>query len=191
MTRRAAGVALVLAAGLAAACGLPVDKSPTALSRSGVPFGLLTPSTSTSTTGPAQVEVSVQIFLLAPNGHLAAVSRDVPFPAPLSTILGALVDGPTNTEAAAGLQNVIPPQTVVLGAAVTGQLATVNLGGTFGQLVGQSQIEAVAEIVFTATALPGVTQVTFQLNGEPIAVPAANGVQLASTNRSQYAPLAP
>jgi sporulation and spore germination protein len=180
---------------LLAACGIPVDRGPVSLSKRDVPFGLLDPSTSTpsttSTTGPSPVEVTVQVFLLSPDGHLVAVSRDVAFPAPMTAVLGALVDGPTDAEAANGLQSAVPAQTVVQSTTVTNGLATVNLSGTFGQLVGQTQIEAVAQIVFTATALAGVTQVAFQLDGTPVAVPAANGADVATSSRSQYAPLAP
>jgi len=182
--------ALALVAG---ACGVPIDHDPTPLARSGVPFGLLTPSTSSPPTSTAvsPVEVTVQIFLLSPNGHLVAAARDVPFPAPLTTVLGALVDGPTNAEAASGLQSAIPAQTVVLSASVGAGVATVDLGGTFGQLVGQTQIDAVAQIVFTATALPGVGAVAFQLQGQPVAVPTANGADVPVANRTQFATLAP
>jgi hypothetical protein len=184
----------VLLAALGSGCGVPVDNGPTVLSKRDVPFGLLAPSAaSTTTTGPAPapVAVTVQIYLLTPAGKLTAVSRDVPVPAPLSAILGALVDGPTNSEATAGLQSTIPAQTDVLGATVSGGVATVDLGGTFGQLVGQAQIEAVAQIVFTATAVAGVTGVSFELAGQPVSVPTATGVDVPTANRAQFAPMAP
>jgi len=194
--RRRAGalaVAVVAVAVVTAGCGVPVDRGPTALSRSGVPFGLLNPSPANTTTSvsPAPVEVSVQLFMLGPTGHLVPVQRDVPFPAPLTTVLGALVDGPTNAEAAAGLQSAVPQQTVVLSASVAGGVATVDLGGPFGQLVGQAQIDAVAQVVFTAAALPGVTGVVFELNGQPVSVPTATGADVPEANPSQFAPMAP
>ena len=185
-----AGAALALLAG----CGVPIDTGPKALARSGVPFGLLRPSSPTTTTTVAAtppVTVSVAIYLLAANGKLSAVAREVPVPAPLITILGALVDGPTNAEATAGLQSAVPPQTQVLAASAAGGVATVDLGGTFAQLVGPSEIEAVAQIVFTATALPGVTGVTFELNGQQVAVPTATGAEVPIANRAQFAPFAP
>jgi spore germination protein GerM len=135
--------------------------------------------------------VSVVIYLLAPNGTLSAVAREVPVPAPLVTILTALVDGPTNAEATAGLQSAVPPQTQVIAASVTAGVATVDLGGTFAQLVGPPEIEAVAQIVYTATALPGVTGVTFELNGQQVAVPTATGAEVPLANRAQFAPFAP
>jgi spore germination protein GerM len=107
-------------------------------------------------------------------------------------VLGVLVRGPTNIEAAEGLSSAVPAQTTVLGAVIgSGGVATVDLGGTFGQLVGQAQIQAVAQIVFTATTLPGVTSVTFELAGQAVDVPVASGAQVPSANRAQFAPLAP
>ncbi len=177
-----------------AGCGVPVDKQPSALSRHGIPFGLLDPTSSTSsptaTTSP--IEVPVEIFLIDPTDHLVAVGRDVPVHAPdLFTVLGALVAGPTDAESAAGLQTALPAQTTVISASIAGGVATVNLGGTFGQLVGPPQIQAVAQFVFTASSLPGVTGVTFQLSGQPVEVPVASGVDVPVANTSQFATLAP
>jgi hypothetical protein len=179
-----------------AGCGVPVDKQPTALSRSGIPFNLLGVSapTTTSTTAPSPIEVPVRIFLVGPTGHLAPVARDVPVSAPdLATVLSALLVGPTDAEATDGLQSALPAQTTVLGATIApgGGVATVNLGGPFGQLVGPPQIEAVAQVVFTASALPGVTGVAFQLAGQPVDVPVASGAQVPIASPSQFAPLAP
>jgi hypothetical protein len=188
-----ATVVLVICLALAG-CGVPVDRVPSALPRKGIPFGLLRPSapSTTTTSTPTPVE-SVSIFLVTSSGRLVAVTRTVAAAQEsLATVLEALVRGPTNTEAAAGLESAVPAQTAVLGAVIgTEADATVDLGGTFGQLVGQAQIQAVAQIVFTATSLPGVTNVTFELSGQPVNVPVASGASVPVANRSQFAPLAP
>ncbi|MGD0379342.1 MAG: GerMN domain-containing protein [Acidimicrobiales bacterium] len=186
-------VACGVLAGLAG-CGVPVDREPAALSRHGIPFNLLAPTQSTTTppTTPSPIEVPVQIFLLGPTGHLVSVSRDVSVSPPdLATVLRALLAGPTDTESAAGLQSALTTQTTVLGANIAGGTATVNLGGTFGQLVGPPQIQAVAQVVFTASALPGVTGVTFELSGQPVEVPVASGAQVPLATTAQFAALAP
>jgi len=193
---RVAGTGTVLVAVIAlAGCGVPVDRAPSALSRNAVPFGLLRPSrpSTTSTSVSSPVEAPVSIFLVTSSGHLVAVARDVPATQEsLAAVLGVLVRGPTNIEAAEGLSSAVPAQTTVLGAVIgSGGVATVDLGGTFGQLVGQAQIQAVAQIVFTATTLPGVTSVTFELAGQAVDVPVASGAQVPSANRAQFAPLAP
>lgn len=192
----AAAVTMTLAAVLGG-CGVPVDGGPTALARSAVPFALLSPApeSRTSTTLASPLEVPITIFLVGSSEHLVAVARAVPASQEsLTTVLSALVDGPTQAEAAAGLQSAIPPQTTVLGSSITtAGLATVNMAGSFGQLVGPAQIEAVAQIVFTATSLSGVnvTGVSFELGGQPIEVPVASGAQVPVANQSQFASLAP
>jgi spore germination protein GerM len=194
--RRSALISLAAAAlvlGLAA-CGVPVDKQPAALNPNGVPFDLLAPtqSTTTVTTAPSPIEVPVRIFLIGPSGHLVAVTRTVSVSPPdLATVLRALVAGPTEVESTAGLQSAVTAQTTVLGANIAGGVATVNLGGAFGQLVGPPEIQAVAQVVFTASALPGVTGVTFQLAGQSVEVPVASGALVPVANTTQFAALAP
>jgi Sporulation and spore germination len=206
-TRRASarrcGVALgVLAVAVAvlAGCGVPVDDGPTALARAGVPFNLLapsTPSTSAPTVPPSPSQTVVQVFLLGVAGHLVPVSRSVAgaqgTQAELTAALEALVAGPTLAETVQeGLQSAIPPQTTLVGVTIGPQgLVTVDLGGTFAQLVGLDQIEAVAQVVFTAIEFSGVTALTFQLSGQPIAVPTETGEQVRVVNESQYTSLAP
>jgi len=187
-----AALAAAVALGLTG-CGVPIDKQPAALSRHGIPFGLLNPTSATSsptaTTSP--IEVPVQVFLIDPTDHLVAVGRDVSVrPPDLQSVLGALVAGPTATESGAGLQTALA-QTTVIDASIAGGIATVNLGGTFGQLVGPPQIQAVAQVVFTASSLPGITGVTFELSGSPVEVPVASGVEVPIANTSQFAILAP
>jgi len=181
-----------------AGCGVPVDSTPSALPRKDVPFGLLQQSapTTTTTSTPSPVDLEpVSIYLIAPSGHLTKVTREVPG-APeeqLFAALEALVQGPTNTEAQGErLESAVPAQTTVLGVAIgpTG-VATVDLGGTFKQLVGQANIQAVAQIVYTAAAQPGVTGVTFELSGQAVDVPTASGAQVPVANPTQYAPIAP
>ncbi len=194
---RAGSVAVIAVCGVVlglSSCGVPVDKQPAALSRHGIPFNLLAPTQSTTTTStvPSPVEVPVQIYLIGSNGHLSAVSRNVSVSPPdLATVLRALVAGPTDIESAAGLQSAVTTQTTVLGANIAGGTATVNLGGTFGQIVGPQEIEAVAQVVFTASALPGVTGVTFQLEGQAVEVPVPSGALVPVATTAQFAALAP
>jgi hypothetical protein len=190
-----AGVVVAVAVLALTGCGIPVDKAPAALPRKGIPFGLLQPSPRSTTTSsvPSPIETPVQIFLIAPSGHLVGVIRQVPSAQEsLAGVLDVLVQGPTNAEAAAGLASAVPGRTVILGAVIgTDDVATVNLNATFAQLVGQAQIEAVAQIVFTAAALPGVSGVTFELAGKAVNVPVASGVQVPVADPAQFAPLAP
>ncbi len=186
-----AGVLAVLVLSVAG-CGVPVDSAPTVLPKSSVPFGLLAQSApSSSPPSPAPRTVSTQIFLISSSGQLVAVTRDIAFPASLTAILEALVAGPTNAEAASGLESAVPTQTQVLSTTVSGAMATVDLSGTFTQLVGQPQIDAVAQIVFTTTVVPGLTEVAFELDGKQVAVPTASGADVPIATRSEFAGMAP
>ena len=69
---------------------------------------------------------------------------------------------------------------------------TVNFTTNPIQVVGPDQTLAIAQVVFTATQQPGVTGVTFQIAGQPIEVPTANGVQVPGpVDRTSYVPQAP
>jgi hypothetical protein len=198
MPRRGWLVVLALPAlSILAGCGVPIDRAPAVLPKADIPFHLLAPSSPppTAAASLSPSEAPVQIFLISSTGHLVPVQRELPSSQDsLASVLELLTRGPTTAEAAVGLLSAIPPQTTVLGASVgTGGSATVDVGGTFGQLVGAAQIQAVAQIVFTVTTLPGanITGVTFQLAGQPIEVPSGSGAQVPVVNESEFASLAP
>jgi spore germination protein GerM len=59
-------------------------------------------------------------------------------------------------------------------------------------LGGTEQLIALAEIVYTATARPGVGQVSFTLEGEPIEIPRGDGSLTSdAVTRGDYRELAP
>lgn len=192
----AAGIAGAIALSLSS-CGIPVGDEPAAIARQNVPFGLLRPATSTpasSSTAPFPPNDHViQIFLVNPAGDLVAVDRLVPEPVDLTTILQALIDGPTSSESAAGLEDQVPAQTRVLTpGTVAGAVATVDLSAAFGQLAGQAQIEAIAQVVFTVTAdVPGVSEVAFEVNGQQTSVPEPDGALVNDATRADYHSLLP
>jgi len=174
------------------ACGIPTSGGPTAIAKANVPLHLLNPTTpsTVAATIPPAVAVPEVIYLVAPTQHVVAATRDVQFPANLSEILGALLDGPTATESSAGLQSFLT--TTKVSATVTGGIATVNFTTNPVQVVGPNQTLAIAQIVFTATAQPGVTGVVFQIAGQPIDVPTANGAQVPGpVDATAYQSVAP
>jgi spore germination protein GerM len=193
--RRPAVLALlVVATVVTAACGIPIGRSPTPIAKAGVPFHLLDPVTPTTATTDLPPEELVQetIYLVAQSQHVVGVSRYVRFPASLTQVLGALLEGPTSTESTTGLQSFLPPHTTVT-ATVTGDIATVNFTSNPITLVGADLTLAIAQVVFTATQPPsGVKGVVFEIAGLPITVPAGNGTQVSGpVSRSTYAPQAP
>ncbi len=199
--RAGAAIAAALVGGLAlAACGVPIGDQPSPIAHGAVPFDLLDPSATSGTPGspttttpfPTQ-RLTLQIYLVGPASRLVAVDRVVPSPSDLVSILQALIAGPNSTEAAAGLQGQIPSQTKVLsGTQVLNGIATVDLSAAFGQLAGQAQILAIAQIVFTVTGdLSGVTGVAFEIAGQPASIPQPDGALVNVATRAQFAALAP
>ena len=97
-------VVAAVALGLAA-CGIPTAASPTPIAKSRRPLPPAQPAhhdDDRRPESPPAVGVPEQIFLVAPDGHLVAATREVAVPASLTQVVGALLAGPTATESAAG-----------------------------------------------------------------------------------------
>ncbi len=84
------------------------------------------------------------------------------------TIIDQLVTRPPVTDE---LKSKIPTGTTVLKAEKHDTTLDVDLSEQFKSIEGPGQRVAVAQIVFTATAIPGVSSVRFSINGSPTAVP--------------------
>ncbi|MDA8147404.1 MAG: GerMN domain-containing protein [Actinomycetota bacterium] len=180
--------ALVLASTCLAACGI-ADTAPAPISRRSVPFQLLDPTPpTTTTTVPPAVAVPEVIYLVGPNQLLVPERRDLPLPASYDQILAALFDGPTAAEAAVGIQSFVTGSISGDTVTVAGGIATVDFRTDPIQVVGQDQILAIAQIVYTLTAQPGISGVLFQIAGQATQVPTAAGVQISGpVTRATYA----
>jgi hypothetical protein len=164
---------LVLAALLAVGCGIPEDRHPTVL-----PGGVITPglgSTTTTGTTPSRPEPAMEatVFLVRAE-HVAPVVRRTTR-ADLQTVLDLLVTGPTEAELGAGMRTAISPQNQLHSVAVNGTTAVIDVTSAFVEVAGQEQILALAQVVLTATTVPGITEVRFALEGQPVDVPRADG----------------
>ena len=72
------------------------------------------------------------------------------------------------------------------------QPATVDFTSNPIQVVGASQTLAIAQVVFTATAQPGVNSVVFEIAGQLLDVPIASGATVSGpVDRTFYQPQAP
>jgi spore germination protein GerM len=189
-----AGLLTLVALGTSA-CGIPTNGTPTAIAKTDVPFHLLSPVTSTTLRPVVRpvVTVPATIFLVAHAQHVFPVSRNVPVPATLSQILGALLEGPTADESDFGLQSFLSGSTTQVRATVSGGIATVDFfSANPVQVVGPDQTLAIAQVVFTATEQPGVTGVVFKIDNRAIDVPTASGAEVPGpVKRSSYQPQAP
>jgi len=189
---------LVALGSLAAGCGIPTAAAPRPIAKSAIPFQLLSPTSpagaTTTTTPPASFTVPVSIYLVGPTQqNLVSTQRLVAPPAPLDTVLDALLAGPTVAESALGISTAFPSSVRVLSATVANGVATVNFNAAFGNISGQSAVLAVAQVVFTVTSeLTPETGVLFEIEGTPTTVPDASGAQVAGpVHVLQYLTLAP
>jgi Sporulation and spore germination len=177
---------LVVAGGLAG-CGVSAQSSPHEIDKADVPFGL-TERANTPTTLPSDAPYSYTIFLVS-NDQLRAVSRGSRTePTPISR-LDALTDGPTPTEADAGLSTLVGPDVTVERVHISDQgVATVELSGEGAtQSAGNDRALAIAQLVYTATAIPGVERVRFEVAGKPTEVPRGDGTLTSrAVSRADY-----
>lgn len=137
-------------------------------------------ATGAPTTG-ASITVRIYLFSgrLADSGGLVAAGRTVPLrPEPVgssteSAALEALLAGPSDAELAAtpALFTVMPEGTRLLGLELgTGGVATVDLSSEF-ESAGSANAEGrLAQVVYTLTQFPTITDVHFKIDGQPVTV---------------------
>ncbi len=194
--RRSLAALLAVAALTLAACGVPISSSPSALPKSQVPNGLLSPVVppSSTTTQPAGLSESIYLVNLA-TSKIEAANRNVPNPATLAAVLDALLGGPSAQEANQGYGTSIPANTVLLSVVMGPSNITLDFSLGFGTIFGQQQQTlAAAQIVQTVGVyLAAENQskgVLFQIEGTPTSVPIASGVVTsAPVTPAMYAPL--
>lgn len=180
---------LAFVAVLVAACGVPADSEPRALDPDSVPFGLLQPTSSTSsTTVPLEATEVATVYLVGEGNLLVPVERRVPSPANAATLVRVLLDGPTETELRRGLSTAITQTTEL--RSVDGPrsgLLTIDLTEDLLDITGSRQIQALAQLVHTCTDLPAVDEVLFEFEGQRRDVPAGNGrLTSAPLSRRDY-----
>lgn len=186
-----APLVLVLAL-LGGGCGVRSDPTPRTMSADDVPYGLLeaAPPTTLPPRTPSVPTAAVNVYLV--NGdRMFAVARQVNAPPSVAKALTALLFGPQEDEAVAGVRSAISPTAAVQARAVDPATYLVDLSPEFAQGSVSEQVLGLAQIVWTATDIPGVTGVRFTLNGAPIQVPTPVGSTGDPVGRDAFAELAP
>jgi hypothetical protein len=158
---------------------------------------LLASDVTTTTLVPVQPTV-VTVFLTAPAYRpsdpptLVPVARVVEAPGSLDKVLAVLVAGPNKDEVRQGFRSSVRPSAKLMLTGVTDGTATVDIPLDFAGSLVTEQIAALAQIVYSATALTSVTAVRFTSNGRAIPVSIGDGSQVAvPVTRITYAALAP
>jgi len=181
---------LVLAA--AGGCGVRNDGAPRALADKAIPYGLLeeAPATTVRPARPSVPTATVNVYFVS-GAHVIPVRREVNAPGSVPKALTALLFGPTEDESARGIRSAINPAAATQARAIDSATYLVDLSVEFAQGSTSEQALSVAQIVFTATDLPGVSGVRFSLNGVPIQVPTPSGASGDPVGRDAFADLAP
>jgi spore germination protein GerM len=168
---------------VAAGCAIPTQNAPSVIASSKVPSNLMDPHPpTTSTTQPnAAATVPVKVYFVNASDQFVPATRVVPPPAPLIAVVRALLGGVTRAETAQSITTAIPSDVSVLDVTTEpGNVVTVNLNGAFGEITGSDSALAVGQIVWTVTNEVGLTTgVVFEIEGQRISVPIANGSLVA------------
>ena len=174
MTRRGPILLALLGLLALAACGVPADSSPRAIPAEDVPFDLLEPGETVPATTTIPVAATATVFLLS-GERLVGVDRSSPAAPTPEWALRALLAGPTPEEAARGLRTAIGTNLALATSGDDGDLVEIELGASFTAAGGAEQILAIAQVVYTMTAFPQVSGVTFTVDGKVVEVPRGDG----------------
>lgn len=183
MRHRLIVLAVLVLAFVAAGCAIPTQGNPSTMPASKVPFHLLDPHVPTTTTTlpkPTSL-VQVKVFLLNAANQLTPSPRFVATPAPLTAIISSLLDGPTQSDTANLLTTALPGNVAVISTTTAAGIVTVNMNAAFDAITGTSIELAVGQIVATiatANGPPYDTGVLFEIDGQRVSVPIANGSQV-------------
>jgi hypothetical protein len=190
--RRLAAILAVTAAGAGPlwACSLAVDDSFEFIPADEIPAGLDQTTTTTTTTTtiptaptpveptvpattvPAPVQTApVEIYFVLGLQQLQRQTLQLSFPVEPLQVLAQLADGPPADQSSIGLRTAVRPNLTNAFDNPDGT-ATIDLrGSVLNRTPPREQDLAIAQLVLTVTRLPGVGQVRFTLDGEPIAIP--------------------
>jgi spore germination protein GerM len=181
-------VAIVVVAGLSA-CGVPTQHSAGKVESKDVPFGLLDKKSGFATSDKSG---ALLVVFLAKGSRLEPAVRRLEPPVTLERVVGVLTAGPTKAEIATGVRSALPEETTFNAISLAKGTANIDLSSPFTGLSSTDQILALAQLVYTATAQPGIGLVRFTLQGATIAVPRGDGsLTSAPVSRDDYGAVAP
>ncbi len=181
LRRRTAGLALLacVLAVVPAGCGVPDSGEPTPIPASDVPYGLAAPTpTEPGDTSTGTMLSAAGIYLVTPEDVLVLRGRELPdggTDAQVQALLGQLAGGPSQQELADELSTALPPGIELEVTEVADGVATVDLAGLVDAPTGEESRLAVAQLVLTATSVPGVTALRLTREGEPVDAPLPGG----------------
>ena len=177
--RLCAGTIMAAALALVTACGVPTGGEPTTIPAAEIPYGLAAPSPTPTASPSAGSDLDPsRIFLVGAGDALVPRPRETDGSTPreeLEDLLTALAKGPTGPERSEQLSTALSPEVQLSVAELTDGAATIDIDGPAEAPSGWASRRAVAQIVLTATSVPGVDAVRLTLAGAPVEAPLASG----------------
>ena len=182
---QAVGLALlVLLTPVAAACGVPQDDEPRALSAAEVPFASAAASAAPADDGNRQVEL-----WFVRDGRVVPTARRVDGPTSVPALGELLFGGTSEEERNDGLISVVPSTLSLEEVQVQNGTAVLTLDGPDAEVL-RTQPLAYAQIVATLTSVGSVDGVRFRLDGRDLRVPRGDGsLSDGPVTRNDYAEL--
>jgi spore germination protein GerM len=174
-----AATVLTIGPALVSACGVPTGGEPTTIAASDIPYGLASPSptpTASPSTAP-RLDQSL-IFLVGQGDALVPRPRETEGSSrreQLEQLLTALAEGPTGPELREELSTALSPEVQLSLVELSDGAATIDIDGPGEAPSGWASRRAVAQIVLTATSVPGVDAVRLTLSGTPVEAPLPSG----------------
>ena len=192
LVRAVFGAAVFVGTLFLGGCGVPLDSEPERIPDQQLPADLQAqPGVAPSTTPAPERGATVDVFFVR-GQRLAPVTRHTSTPLSLAGVLDQVVAGPAPHESAGGIRSAISPGTRIRRAVLLDGVASIDLSEPFADVQGEDQITAIAQIVFSCTAVPGVERVQFRLEGRPLEVPAGDGtLTTRPLGRGDFLVLAP
>jgi len=188
-SRRALTLACLLAVMLSG-CGIPIEDGARPVPADMIPSSLPPPGPAASSPAGDHGAESADVFLVR-DGRLVRVGRQPWNPPLLEGAIAALLRGPTAAERAEGVRTALARR-VRLGGTVAAGVPLIDVTDSLTDVEGEEQILALAQLVFTLTAVPGVDGVSFALDGRPVEVPTGDGaLKRGPIRRHDFAAVAP
>jgi spore germination protein GerM len=168
------------------ACGVAAQDRPRVADDDSVPFGLLAPNAPTLVPPPAAVTAERVTLCFLAGDKLVQLEHPIDPPVSTEAVVAALREPPPSADET--LRSVVGPTPLVVHVRTSGGVAQVDLTPAVTALGGNNQLLAVAQLVCTLTARPGIGQVSFTLNDSPIEVPRGDGsLTSGAVSRDDYA----
>lgn len=173
-------------------CGVPTETDADLAEPQDVPFGLLDEDRQPVTGDNPSGQTAIEIYLYAEDQDIVVPVVRLVERGSIAAAISELGRGPTDAESDVDLRSALTEVDAIDDVETSGGVAAIDLAESFSDIRGADQLIAIAQLVFTATARPGIGQVNFTHGGQPIEIPRGDGSLTRGTvTREDYSTLAP